>query len=303
MKYENKEIFGVVFMSIEVDVSYLSYLPTHYFKRLIDKWENTSIELKPNGLLSNENRETIISLVKKLKDSRLKLLKKESEILDISEVWWDTYQFTEEIPFSHLQKRQRTFSVEKYLPDDYTKVKGKFIIKDISEYAIILLVEFSSRSFTLKRLFRFIYFPSVKTILVEPKELSSEILMNEILPFISSESDNITRKPIRARLIRTLTKKHSTDEFSLPLTHLKIKISLETSGIEGLKQIIIQGDNVIRGAETLEQRHEISLKFLNSGPWIGAGTTDFSIEVGKGVNIHSLEEQSLKNLTTVLSWL
>ena len=290
-------------MNIEVDVSYLSHLPTHYFKRLIDKWENTSIELKPNCLLSDENRETTINVVNKLKDSRLRLLKKESEVLDFSDVWWDVYQFSEEIPFSHLQKWKKNFSVEKYLPEDHTKVNGKFTIKDISEDAIILLVEFSSRSLVLKRLFRYIYFPSVKTILMEPKELSVDILMNEILPFISRESDKISRKPIRARLIRTLTKKHSEDEFSLPLTHLKIKISLETSGIEGLKQIIIQGDNVIRGAETLEQRHEISLKFLNSGPWIGAGTSDFSIEVGKGVKVHRLEEDSLKNLVTVLSWI
>lgn len=290
-------------MSTEADVSYLSHFPTHYFKQLIEKWENISIELEPNNLLSNENRETTISLIMKLKDSKLKLLKKEAALLDISNVWWDTYQFSEKIPFSKLQKRKRTFSVEKYLPEDHTKVKGIFSLKDISEHAILLLVEFSSRSIVLKQLFRFIYFPSVKTILMEPKKLSSEILTNEIVPFISRESDEITRKPIRAKLIRTLTKKQSAEEISLSLTHLKIKISLETSGIEGLSEIIIQGDNVIRGAETLEQRHEISLKFMNSGPWIGAGTKDFSVEVGKGLKIHQLEENSLKNLSVVLSWL
>ncbi|MFW9903980.1 MAG: hypothetical protein ACFFFH_06570 [Candidatus Thorarchaeota archaeon] len=290
-------------MSIEVDVSYLSHLPTHYFKRLIKKWENTSIELEPNNLLSDENRETIINLIMKLKDSKLKLLRKEASLLDISNVWWDIYQFSEKIPFSHLQRRRKTFSVEKYLPEDHTKVKGIFSVKDISEHAILLLVEFSSRSIALKQLFRFIYFPSVKTILMEPRKLSTEILINEIVPSISGESDKITRKPIRARLIRTLTKDHSAEEISLQLTHLKIKISLETSGIEGLNQIIIQGEDVIRGAETLEQRHEISLKFMNSGPWIGAGTKDFSIEVGKGLKIHQLEEHSLKTLSVVLSWL
>jgi hypothetical protein len=230
-------------------------------------------------------------------------LKKEASLLDISDVWWDAYQFSEKIPFSHLQKRKKSFGVEKYLPEDHTRVKGKFFIKDISEHAILLLVEFSSRSTALKQLFRFIYFPSVKTILMEPRKLSTEILMNEIVPFISGETNKITRKPIRAKLIRTLTKDHSAEEISLQLTHLKIKISLETSGIEGLNEIIIQGDNVIRGAETLEQRHEISLKFMNSGPWIGAGTKDFSVEVGKGLKIHQLEEHSLKNLSAVLSWL
>ncbi|MFX0123607.1 MAG: hypothetical protein ACFFAE_08180 [Candidatus Hodarchaeota archaeon] len=287
-------------MSIEVDFSYLSHLPTHYFKQLVNKWENTSIELEPNGLLSDENRETTMNLINNMKDSRIKQLKKLAAELDMSNVWWNIFQFSEKIPFSNLQKRQKTFSVEKYLPDEHSKVKGIFSIKNISEHAILLLVEFSSRSTALKRLFRFIYLPSAKTILMEPKELSTEILNNEILPFISKESDKITQKPVRARLIRNLTK--DRDEVKLSLTHLKIKISLETSGIEGLNEIIIKGDNVIRGAETLEQRHEISLKFMNSGPWIGAGTKDFSIEVGKGLQIHRLEESSFQNLSTVLSW-
>ncbi|UCG02052.1 MAG: hypothetical protein JSW11_20965 [Candidatus Heimdallarchaeota archaeon] len=290
-------------MDIEAEYSFLSHLPTHYFKRLVDKWENTSIELEPNGLLSNENRETTMSFISNMKDSRLKQLKKLSEILDISDVWWEIYQFSEVIPFSHIKKRQKAFSVEKYLPEDHSKVKGIFSIKDISEHAILLLAEFSSRSTALKRLFRFIYLPSVKTILLEPKDLSTEILNNEILPFITAESDKITQKRVRARFVRDLTKDRDEGKLSLALTHLKIKISLETSGIEGLNQIIIQGDNVIRGAETLEQRHEISLRFMNSGPWIAAGTKDFSVEVGKGLQIHQLEESSFKNLSTVLSWL
>lgn len=290
-------------MGIEVEFPYLLHLPTHYFKRLIDKWENTSIELAPNGLLSNENRETTMNLIINMKASRLKQLKKLAEVFEVSNVWWEIYQFSEVIPFSQLQKRQKTFSVDKYLPEEHTKVKGIFSLKDISEHAILLLIEFSSRSMALKRIFRFIYLPSVKTILLEPKDLSTEILKNEILPFITKESDKITRKPIRARLIRTITKDREKGELSLTLTHLKIKISLETSGIEGLNEIIIQGDDVIRGAETLEQRHEISLQFMNSGPWIGAGTKDFSIEVGKGLQIHNLEEKSLENLSTVLSWM
>ena len=42
---------------------------------------------------------------------------------------------------------------------------------------------------------------------------------------------------------------------------------------------------------------------MNSGPWIGAGTKDFSLEVGKGIQINRLEESSFQNLSTVLSWL
>ena len=293
----------MIFVGTEAESTYLAHLPTYFFKRLIDKWENTSVELEPNGLLSSENKETTMKFIKIIKESRIKQLKKLAEILNISDVWWEVFQISKIKPLSHLQKRQKTFSVDKYLLKEHTKIKGIFSVRELSEHAILVLVEFSSRSTILRRAFRFIYLPSIKTILLEPKDLAIEILKNEVLPFITKEPDKITQKPIRARLIRSLTKKREERKPSFSLTHLKIRISLETSGIEGLNHITIQGDDVLRGAETLEQRHEISLKFMNTGPWIGAGTKDFMLEVGRGLQIHQLEEKSLKNITTVLSWL
>ena len=290
-------------MSTEAEFAYLAHLPTYFFKRLVNKWEDTSVEFKPNGLLSSENRETTMKVVKNMKELRIKQLRNLAEVLDISDVWWEIYQISKTKPLSHLQKRKKTFSVDKYLPKEYTKIKGIFSIKEISEHAILVLIEFSSRSMILKRTFRFVYLPSVKTILLEPKDLAMEVLQNEVLPFISKEPNKINQKLIRARSIRSLTKSRDEGEPSFPLTHLKIKISLETSGIEGLSQITIQGDDVLRGAETLEQRHEISLKFMNSGPWVGAGTKDFMLEVRKGIQIHQLEDESLKNIATVLSWI
>ncbi len=287
--------------TVEAEYEYLTYLPTYFFKQLIDKWKHTPVELTPNGLLSSENRETTIELVKNMKETRLRQLKKLADILNISEVWWEVHQISKTKPLSHLYKRKKTFTADKYLPEDHIKVKGIFSANEISEQAILILIEFSSRSKLLRKVFRFIYLPFIKTILLEPNELAIDLLKNEILPFITKDPNEITQKPIRARLIRSLTKSHDKMEPSFVLTHLKIKISLETSGIEGLHQITIHGDDIIRGAETLEQRHEISLKFMNSGPWVGAGTKDFIIEVGKGLQILQLEEASLKNITTLLS--
>lgn len=293
----------MIFVGPEAEFAYLAHFPTHYFSKLIDKWNNSTIKLEPNGLLSSENQETTIRLLKNMKESKLKQLRKFADILNISTIWWEVYQLSTKLPLSHLQKRQKTFNVEKYSPEAYSRIRGCFSTKKISEYAILILIEFSSRSTLLRRMFRYIYFPSINIILLEPKDLSRKILDDEILPFITNEPNKVKQKTIRAREIRSLTKTRSGDDPSFTLTRLKIKISLETSGIEGLNQIIIQGDNVIRGVETLEQRHEISLKFMNSGPWIGAGTRDFMIEVGKGIQIHQLEEKSIKNVVTVLSWL
>jgi hypothetical protein len=287
----------------EVEYSFLEYFPTDYFTRLVKKWENISIDLHPNGLLSKDNHEKIIELVQNMKISRIKQLKKLGMIFNISNVWWKVYQISKLKPLSLLKSRNKIFSVEQYVSKEITKIKGQFTIKELSENVFLIAIEFTSRSRFLRRSFRYLFLPSVKTILVEKRNLADEILQGEILPFITEDVKKIVQKPVRARTIKILTQKTSEDlEQPIFLTELRIKISLETSGIEGLNQIIIQGENVIRGTETLESRHEISMKFMNSGPWVGAGTKDFKFEVGKGLQIHRLEDSSLKSLATVLSW-
>ncbi|MHA2225514.1 MAG: hypothetical protein ACXAC8_09940 [Candidatus Hodarchaeales archaeon] len=290
-------------MDSEVEYSFLEYFPTDYFTRLVKKWENISIDLHPNGLLSKDNHEKIIELVQNMKISRIKQLKKLGMIFNISNVWWKVYQISKLKPLSLLKSRNKIFSVEQYVSKEITKIKGQFTIKELSENVFLIAIEFTSRSRFLRRSFRYLFLPSVKTILVEKRNLADEILQGEILPFITEDVKKIVQKPVRARTIKILTQKTSEDlEQPIFLTELRIKISLETSGIEGLNQIIIQGENVIRGTETLESRHEISMKFMNSGPWVGAGTKDFKFEVGKGLQIHRLEDSSLKSLATVLSW-
>ncbi|MFX0172145.1 MAG: hypothetical protein ACFE9L_09505, partial [Candidatus Hodarchaeota archaeon] len=286
-------------MGVVTEYDYLAHIPTYVFKNLLNKWKKISIELKPNGLLSDENRENVINAVQDISESKIKQLQKLSENLNISEVWWQAYQIHKIKQLASLQKRRTTFTVEKDLDKNYVKIKGIFSIKELSEYAIFILIEFTSRSVSLRRKFRYIYVPSSKIILIEQKEHALELLKKEILPYISKEPDRITPKRPNARLIRNFAKPSGDSRPQIVLNYLKIKISLETSGIEGLSQIIINGDDVIRGAETLEQRHEISLKFMNSGPWVGAGTKDYRFEVRKGIQILRLEEEPLKNLATV----
>ncbi|MFX0149424.1 MAG: hypothetical protein ACFFAJ_01460 [Candidatus Hodarchaeota archaeon] len=290
-------------MGASTKYDYLAHIPTYVFKNLLNKWKKTSIELKPNGLLSDENRENTINAIQDISESKIKQLEKLSENLNISDVWWQAYQIYKIKQLESLLKRRTTFTVDKDIDKNYLKIKGFFSISELSEYAIFILLEFSSRSAALRRRFRYIYVPSSKIVLIEQKELALELLKKEILPYISKEPDKITHKRPNARLIRNFAKPSNDSRPPIVLNYLKIKISLETSGIEGLSQIIINGDDVIRGAETLEQRHEISLKFMNSGPWVGAGTKDYRFEVRKGIQILQLEEEPLKNLAIVLNWL
>jgi len=289
-------------LTSETKIGFLEHFPTTIFKQLIDKWQKTSIELQPKNLLSGKNLDQVIDITKNLSASKIKILTKLSETLNISEVWWDLYHITKIQPTSLLKKQKKEFSVTKYFENDQAKVKGIFTTLELSEQAIFIHIEFSARAAALRNNFRFIYFPTAKKILVEPKEQALDVLKNDILPLITKEPNKAIKKPVRAREIKNFTKKDEQSESAIVITNLTIKISLETSGIEGLSHISIHGDDVIRGAETLEQRHEISLKFMDSGPWTGAGTKDFKLEVGKGIQVHQLEKSSLKNLATVLNW-
>lgn len=270
----------------------------------MDEWTAHDIEIDfaPNGLLSPDNREATVKLAQSVSSNRFKELRKLSRFLDFSDIWWMVYHIPRTRQVSNLLELDTSnLDVTKYSPKNGPKINGKIIVQELSEHAVFVALEFQSRSKFLRRAFRHLYLPFAKIILVEPQDQAIEVLKNEFLPFITQEPNQLTPKRANARFIKNLTKMHKDDGIPLVLTHLKIKITLETSGIEGLSEIIIQGSDVIRGAETLEQRHEISLKFMNSGPWVGVGTEDFIIEVGKGVKIQRLEKSSLRSLSAVLS--
>jgi len=289
-------------LSVEIDYEVLANIPSSLFQKLIEQWGNSFVNLDPSNIFSPENEGTTKSILDNLSQSKLRNLTKLGRILDLKNVWWESYLIPKIKSFSDFDGRIKTFEVDKYVDTSGTKAKAFLNVIELSRNALLVLIEFSSRSPSLRRMYRYIFFPAVKIILLEPQEHAVELFQDQVLPFISNENQ-IVLKPIRAKLIKQFTKVTDNKEASIVLTHLKIRISLETSGIEGLSQIIIEGKDVIRGAETLEQRHEISLKFMQSGPWIGAGTDDFIFEVGKGIQIIQIEEKSLKNIATVLGWL
>ncbi|MHA1969204.1 MAG: hypothetical protein ACW964_15570, partial [Candidatus Hodarchaeales archaeon] len=237
-------------MSSEIDIAYLKHFPTLLFKQLIDKWKKTSIDLKPNNLLSDENLSQTEKIIKNLTAAKRRQLLKLSEAFNISDKWWDIYQVSKILPVPNLLSRKKSFSVEKYLEKNHEKIKGIFTPLKLSEHAILIFIEFSSRSALLKNDFRFIYFPTAKKVLVEQKDLAHDIFKDEILPFITKEPKNAAKKPIRARTIKSLTKQTEESNKGIILTDLTIRISLETSGIDGLDRITIKGNDVLRGAET-----------------------------------------------------
>ncbi len=287
---------------LDIDYSFLDQFPTYVFTELMRKWQSTSINLESNGLFSKENVEKTKSILHSLSSNRMSHLQKLAGTLALTDIWWQVYQLSNPISLSKIRLRPQEIDISKYLPEDASKITGKFTLIDLCEHALLLVIDFSSRTRSLRECYRYIYLPSINKILQEKKPLASALLEDELLPYLSSTPEKFSSKPIRARLIKKLAISPDDPQHRLNISLLKIRISLETSGIEGLQHIIIEGDNVIRGVETLEQRHEISLKFMDSGPWVGVGTTDFHIEIRKGIKIHQLETDTFMRLNTVLNW-
>ncbi len=287
---------------LDIDNSFLDQFPTYVFTELINKWQNTHLSLKPNGLLSEENIEKTKSILQSLSLNRINSLQKLAGTLTLTNVWWNVYQLSNPLSLSKIRLRPGEIDLKKHFADTASKITAKFSVIDLCEHALLLVIDFSSRTRSLRDSFRFIYLPSISKILLEKKPLAPILLEEELLPYLSSTPENFSSKPIRARLIKKLAISPDDPQHRLNISFLKIRISLETSGIEGLQHIIIEGDNVIRGVETLEQRHEISLKFMDSGPWVGVGTSDFHIEIRKGIKIHQLETDTFMRLNTVLNW-
>jgi hypothetical protein len=287
---------------MDTDYSFLDEFPTYVFSNMINKWRRKTITLTPNGLFSNENKSIVEPILAELTKSRMNQLLKLSLILQLTGTWWQAYQITKPKPLSQIRLRPKLVSLTNYLPEEETKINAKFSLIDLCEHAILFVIDLTSRTSSLRDCIRFIFLPNISKILIEQKPISSTLLEGEILPYLTTNPEEVSSKPIRARLIKKLATSPNDPEHRLNILFLKIRISLETSGIEGLQHIIIEGENVIRGVETLEQRHEISLEFMQSGPWVGIGTTDFQLEIGKGIKLNQLESDSFKRLNTVLNW-
>jgi hypothetical protein len=287
---------------MDTDYNHLEHFPTFVFSQLINKWKNTNIKLVPNGLFSEENKEISISFLKDLSVNRINKINRMADTLRFTSNWWDVYQFKDPKPVSQIRLRPKVIDTMNYVGKDSRKINAKFSVIDLCEHAILLVIEFSSRTKALREIFRYLFLPSINKLMVEQKNFATELLKGELITYLCSSPETLTKKPIRARLIKKLAVSPDDPQHRLNISSLKIRISLETSGIEGLQNIIIEGENVIRGVETLEQRHEISLQFMQSGPWVGVGTVEFQMEIGKGVKIHQLESNAFKRLNTVLNW-
>ncbi|MHA1543181.1 MAG: hypothetical protein ACTSQH_09410, partial [Candidatus Hodarchaeales archaeon] len=100
---------------MDPDYSFLDEFPTFVFSHLVNKWKRTTINLEPNGLLSEENKSIVEPILTELTKSRLNQLSKLSMLLKITGTWWQVFQISNPKPLSKIRLRPVEVDITKYL--------------------------------------------------------------------------------------------------------------------------------------------------------------------------------------------
>lgn len=278
-------------MELFSNLDELRVIPIEIYKDLINSYipaSYTSSDFKP---FSTENLKKTKEILQNLKKTQISQLERLSKFFEVQEVWWDVFKVKSgKISIiNHLKSNKEK-------ANNYYVLKGKetsdyYHIMDIAEFYFVTL-ECRSRSPSLRGEFRFIISKESDYFFLEKKKFVKDKFI-EFTEYLSVNLD-YAQERIKALLIRRIVKEGHV------LTNLKVKLTLETTGIEGLSLISIEGENVLRGLETLKDRQEKSLDFVVSGPWIGAGTKDFHLEVAKGLKLSSVSLTTLQAISKIV---
>ncbi|MHA1450730.1 MAG: hypothetical protein ACTSP4_15085 [Candidatus Hodarchaeales archaeon] len=239
-------------------------------------------------------RELIIEKQDDISPSKLQKLLKICKLVDL-EGDWTPYTLNEACPSEKIKSLAgKSFPVEGFTGKSKTSVSGVFHVHKIYEQVFIIAAEFKSRSISQRKIFRYLFLTEAGILLSEVAERADDFLKAIVLPRLTLTADDITLKKINARIIRRIAKKFT------PI-RLSFMISIETAGVEGLSYITLEGDNVIRGMETLKSRQEFDLDPSNLGPWVVVETETVKIAVKNPIKVKKATPRLYETLSYALT--
>ena len=214
---------------------------------------------------------------------------KEAELLDFSSYWQ---------PYKIKSKNQtfdefngKSWPVKKFVKTN-VKVRGILHVVQLFDDVWLFVCEIISKSTNIRQLYRFIILDQI--ILVEKDE--EDINYNIFEKYICSLLQFEEPKEIRVNVLRN----RSLAKKGIPI-RLTLLVNNQTAGVEGLEQITLTGDNVIRGIQTLNDRQEVDLKADSIGPWIEVETNELRYQMGKGIFVKSVSETAFKVIKSTLA--
>lgn len=197
--------------------------------------------------------------------------------------YWKLYEFNIKKNWKNtlLALNGSSWPVKSFIKSN-AKVRGLIHSLEVSDDVILIAPEVISRSINSKFIFRIIVFDNHALVQEDVDKVSLKLFLNFLCPIFDIKPDNSNVKEIRinAMKIRKLSK-HITP------VRLTLLVNNQTAGVEGLEQLTLTGDNVIRGIKTLADRQEVDLKADSIGPWIDLASESLQFTMGKGIKLNN----------------
>ena len=159
------------------------------------------------------------------------------------------------------------------------RARGVLHVREVFDNVMLIVPEVISRSATTRGMFRVLIFDNIALIQDEDEHTSKAIFLEYLIPILDVNDSDIKEIRINAMRIRSLARK------IIP-TKLTLLVNNQTAGVDGLEQITLTGNNIIRGIQTLKDRQEVDLKEDSIGPWIDIETQALRFTMGKGIFIN-----------------
>ena len=208
--------------------------------------------------------------------------------------YWIPYKFNDGNP-SHwkevlLALNNSSWPVKTFVKST-VRVRGRLNVTELSKNVLLVAPEVVSKSINIRKIFRIIIFEGYA--LVQDDEVSKKFLHEYIGPIFDLSEENFKEIRINAMKIRKLAQK------IIP-TKLTLLVNNQTAGVEGLEELTLTGQNVIRGIKTLKDRQEVDLKAESIGPWIELESEDLKFKMGKGIFLKNQNEKSFEIILETL---
>ena len=224
----------------------------------------------------------------KLNITQLRQLKAIREHSSISKFNWNIYFWDKNISRYYPNKMKKKIDIVFLAMEPIINID--IIIVDEPTQTVFLLVELKKKEKTRDNIFvnsetptseyyRIYFSLTKKTLLLQDKDKTTTKQFLEAFEKIFNVKTQEVK--INALFIREFVKNNPQN-----LTKLIVKLPQEIVGFEGLSELILLGNDVIKGSKGLIDRHETSP--INVGPWIGISTAELDFNVGKSIKTTSI---------------
>ena len=210
--------------------------------------------------------------------------------------YWKPFMFNEGNPDKWkeilLALNGSTWPVKSFVKSN-VRVRGILHISEVSTNVLLVAPEVISKSINQRSIFRILIIDNYALVQDDEGEISKKFLFEYIAPIFDLSQDNFKEIRINAMKIRKLAR-------NITPTRLTLLVNNQTAGVEGLEQLTLTGQDVMRGIRTLKDRQEVDLKAESIGPWIELESDDISFKMGKGIYLKNKNEKIFSILSETL---